>query len=158
MLFRSVGMRKKAYAFSAFIILLGFGLMAYQGGPNLGVDFKGGRAFVVDFNKGMEASSVADKLRPVFQGAGLEVKQFGAPGRLRITTGYLAEDESTAADAKVAAALNQGLQQYSADAPAIKSSSKVGATIADDIKRTSVLSLGLTLLGIFVYVLFRFEK
>jgi len=156
--FDIVGMRKKAYAFSASIILLGFGLMAYQGGPNLGVDFKGGRAFVVDFNKGMEASSVADKLRPVFQGAGLEVKQFGAPGRLRITTGYLAEDESTAADAKVAAALNQGLQQYSADAPAIKSSSKVGATIADDIKRTSVLSLGLTLLGIFVYVLFRFEK
>ncbi|MBD2767104.1 protein translocase subunit SecDF [Hymenobacter sp. BT664] len=156
--FDIVGMRKKAYAFSAMFILVGFGLMASQGGPNLGVDFKGGRAYVVDFNKTMEASSVGDKLRPVFQGAGLEVKQFGAPGRLRITTGYLAEDESTTADAKVLAALNQGLQQYSADAPQIKSTSKVGATIADDIKRTSVLSLGLTLLGIFVYVLFRFEK
>ncbi len=156
--FDIVGMRKKAYAFSAFVIILGFTLMYFQGGPNLGVDFKGGRAYVVDFNKPMEASRVADKLRPVFQGAGLEVKQFGAPGRLRITTGYLAEDESSAADTKVAAALNQGLQQYSADAPAIKSTSKVGATIADDIKRTSVLSLGLTLLGIFIYVLFRFDK
>ncbi|GAB2689910.1 protein translocase subunit SecDF [Hymenobacter frigidus] len=156
--FDIVGMRKKAYAFSAFFIIVGFVLMYVQGGPNLGVDFKGGRAYVVDFNKNMEASAVADKLRPVFQGAGLEVKQYGAPDRLRITTGYLAEDESTAADAKVAAALNQGLQQYSADAPDIKSTSKVGATIADDIKRTSVLSLGLTLLGIFVYVLFRFEK
>ncbi|GAC1594695.1 MAG: protein translocase subunit SecDF [Hymenobacter sp.] len=156
--FDIVGKRKIAYAFSAAVILLGFTLMYFQGGPNLGVDFKGGRAYVVDFNKGMEASGVADKLRPVFQGAGLEVKQFGAPGRLRITTGYLAEDESAAADAKVAAALNQGLQQYRADAPEIKSTSKVGATIADDIKRTSVLSLGLTLLGIFVYVLFRFEK
>ncbi|WP_375415860.1 protein translocase subunit SecDF [uncultured Hymenobacter sp.] len=156
--FDIVGKRKLAYAFSALFILFGFGLMAYQGGPNLGVDFKGGRAYVVDFNKTMEASRVGDKLRPVFQGAGLEVKQYGAPDRLRITTGYLAEDESTAADAKVAAALNQGLQQYSADAPVIQSTSKVGATIADDIKRTSVLSLGLTLLGIFVYVLFRFEK
>ena len=156
--FDIVGMRKYAYSFSAFFIILGFGLMAYQGGPNLGVDFKGGRAYVVDFNKNMEASAVGDKLRPIFQGAGLEVKQYGAPDRLRITTGYLAEDESSAADAKVAAALNQGLQQYSADAPQIKSTSKVGATIADDIKRTSVLSLGLTLLGIFVYVLFRFEK
>ena len=156
--FDIVGMRKYAYSFSAVFIIIGFGLMAYQGGPNLGVDFKGGRAYVVDFNKGMEASSVGDKLRPIFQGAGLEVKQYGAPDRLRITTGYLAEDESSAADAKVAAALNQGLQQYSADAPQIKSTSKVGATIADDIKRTSVLSLGLTLLGIFVYVLFRFEK
>ena len=156
--FDIVGMRKYAYGFSAAVILLGFTLMYFQGGPNLGVDFKGGRAYVVDFNKSMEASGVADKLRPVFQGAGLEVKQFGNPGRLRITTGYLAEDESSAADTKVAAALNQGLQQYAADAPQIKSTSKVGATIADDIKRTSVLSLGLTLLGIFVYVLFRFEK
>ena len=156
--FDIVGKRKLAYSFSALFIIFGFAVMAYQGGPNLGVDFKGGRAYVVDFNKTMEASSVADKLRPVFQGSGLEVKQYGAPDRLRITTGYLAEDESTAADAKVAAALNQGLQQYSADAPTIQSTSKVGATIADDIKRTSVLSLGLTLLGIFVYVLFRFEK
>ncbi|MDB5234481.1 MAG: preprotein translocase subunit SecD, partial [Hymenobacter sp.] len=156
--FDIVGKRKLAYTFSALFIIFGFGVMAYQGGPNLGVDFKGGRAYVVDFNKTMEASSVADKLRPVFQGAGLEVKQYGAPDRLRITTGYLAEDESPAADAKVAAALNQGLNQYTADAPVIQSTSKVGATIADDIKRTSVLSLGLTLLGIFVYVLFRFER
>ena len=156
--FDIVGKRKIAYSFSAFFIVVGFVLMYVQGGPNLGVDFKGGRAYVVDFNKNMEASAVADKLRPVFQGSGLEVKQYGTPSRLRITTGYLAEDESAAADAKVAAALNQGLQQYSADAPDIKSTSKVGATIADDIKRTSVLSLGLTLLGIFVYVLFRFEK
>lgn len=156
--FDIVGKRKLAYTFSAAFIIVGFGLMAYQGGPNLGVDFKGGRAYVVDFNKTMEASAVGDKLRPVFEGAGLEVKQYGSPDRLRITTGYLAEDESPAADAKVVAALNKGLQQYSADAPVIKSTSKVGATIADDIKRTSVLSLGLTLLGIFIYVLFRFER
>ncbi|MBH8559663.1 protein translocase subunit SecDF [Hymenobacter negativus] len=156
--FDIVGKRKIAYTFSAAFIILGFVLMFVQGGPNLGVDFKGGRAYVVDFNKTMVASDVADKIRPVFEGAGLEVKQYGAPDRLRITTGYLAEDESVAADQKVVAALNQGLQAYSADAPVIKSTSKVGATIADDIKRTSVLSLGLTLLGIFVYVLFRFEK
>jgi SecD/SecF fusion protein len=156
--FDIVGKRKLAYTFSAIFIIVGFAVMAYQGGPNLGVDFKGGRAYVVDFNKTMVASDVADKIRPVFEGAGLEVKQYGAPDRLRITTGYLAEDESVAADKKVVAALNKGLEAYSADAPVIKSTSKVGATIADDIKRTSVLSLGLTLLGIFVYVLFRFEK
>ncbi|MGY3090595.1 SecD/SecF fusion protein [Hymenobacter sp. UYAg731] len=156
--FDIVGKRKIAYAFSTIFILIGFGLMYVQGGPNLGVDFKGGRAYVVDFNKTMVASDVADKIRPAFQNAGLEVKQYGAPDRLRITTGYLAEDESAAADAKVVASLNQGLQAYSADAPVIKSTSKVGATIADDIKRTSVLSLGLTLLGIFIYVLFRFER
>jgi len=156
--FDIVGKRKIAYAFSAFVILLGFGLMAVQGGPNLGVDFKGGRAYVVDFNKPMVASDVADQLRPVFKGAGLEVKQFGVPSRLRVTTSYLADDESTAADTQVRQALNAGLQKFASAVPTVPSATKVGATIADDIKRTSVLSLGLTLLGIFVYVLFRFEK
>jgi SecD/SecF fusion protein len=156
--FDIVGKRKIAYAVSTIIIVVGFVLMYLQGGPNLGVDFQGGRAYVVDFNKPVVSSNIADAIRPVFQGAGLEVKQYGAPNRLRITTGYLADDESQAGDQKVVAALNQGLSKFAADAPAIKSTSKVGATIADDIKRTSVLSLALTLLGIFVYVLFRFEK
>ena len=156
--FDIVGKRKIAYAVSGTIIVIGFVLMAVQGGPNLGVDFKGGRAYVVDFSKDMVASDVRTTLEPVFKGAGLEVKQFGAPNRLRVTTSYLADDESQEADKKVADALNTGLNKYAADAPTIKSTSKVGATIADDIKRTSFLSLALTLLGIFVYVLLRFEK
>ena len=156
--FDIVGKRKIAYAASTVIIVIGFVLMYLQGGPNLGVDFQGGRSYVVDFNKAVVSSDVADAIRPTFQGAGLEVKQYGQPNRLRITTGYLADDETQGADKKVVAALNQGLTKFAADAPVIKSTSKVGATIADDIKRTSVLSLALTLLGIFVYVLFRFEK
>ncbi|RYY18272.1 MAG: protein translocase subunit SecD, partial [Cytophagaceae bacterium] len=142
--FDIVGKRKIAYAFSSIVIIIGFVLMYIQGGPNLGVDFKGGRAYVVDFNKAVVSSQVADAVRPAFQGAGLEVKQYGADNRMRITTSYLAEDETQAADKKVEAALNQGLTKFAADAPAIKSTSKVGATIADDIKRTSFLSLALT--------------
>ncbi|MBF9239127.1 protein translocase subunit SecDF [Hymenobacter sp. BT683] len=156
--FDIVGKRKIAYTVSAIVIVIGFALMAYQGGPNLGVDFQGGRAYVVDFNKPMVASDVADQLRPAFKGAGLEVKQYGSPSRLRVTTGYLASDESVEADKQVRAALDQGLQPFASASPNVPSFSKVGATIADDIKRTSVLSLGLTLLGIFIYVLFRFDK
>ena len=156
--FDIVGKRKIAYAFSTTVIVVGFVLMYLQGGPNLGVDFRGGRAYVVDFNKPMVASDVRTALEPDFKNTGLEVKQYGSPDRLRITTGYLAEDESQTADQTVADALSQGLRKYAADAPTIKSTSKVGATIADDIKRTSFLSLALTLAGIFIYVLFRFDK
>ncbi|RYU84245.1 protein translocase subunit SecDF [Hymenobacter persicinus] len=156
--FDIVGKRKLAYVASAAFIVLGFVLMAVQGGPNLGVDFRGGRSYVVDFSKPEVASDVRESLAADFQGAGTEVKTFGAENRLRITTSYLADDESTAGDAKVQNALLNGLKKYGADNPKIQSTSKVGATVADDIKRTSVLSLGLTLLGIFVYVLFRFEK
>ncbi|MBD2714580.1 protein translocase subunit SecDF [Microvirga sp. STR05] len=156
--FDIVGKRKIAYAVSTLFIVTGFVLMAVQGGPNLGVDFRGGRAYIVDFNKDMDASAVHDVLVENFQGAGTEVKTFGAPSRLRVTTGYMADDESVAADKKVRAALDAGLQKFASASPTVPSASKVGATIADDIKRTSVLSLGLTLLGIFIYVLFRFEK
>jgi len=156
--FDIVGKRKIAYIFSTVVIVIGFVLMAVQGGPNLGVDFRGGRSYVVDFNKAEVASDVRESLTDDFKGAGTEVKTFGNPNRLRITTGYLANDESVAADKQVEQALLTGLKQYGADNPQIRSTSKVGATIADDIKTTSVLSLGLTLLGIFVYVLFRFEK
>jgi SecD/SecF fusion protein len=156
--FDIVGKRKIAYAFSTIVIVTGFVLMYLQGGPNLGVDFQGGRAYIVDFNKPMVASDVRTALEPAFHNTGLEVKQFGNPSRLRVTTGYLAADESQEADKQVRAALDQGLKQFASAAPTVPSTSKVGATIADDIKRTSFLSLALTLLGIFVYVLFRFEK
>ncbi|GGG30830.1 protein translocase subunit SecDF [Hymenobacter glacieicola] len=158
--FDIVGKRKIAYAFSTVFIIIGFVLMYLQGGPNLGVDFRGGREYIVDFNKPVVASDVRDLLtNQYFGGAGTEAKTFGSESRLRITTGYLASDESVEADNKVQSALLTGLKaKYGAENPTIKSSSKVGATIADDIKRTSVLSLGLTLLAIFVYVLLRFEK
>ena len=156
--FDIVGKRKIAYLFSTAVIVLGFVLMYVQGGPNLGVDFRGGRSYVVDFARAAPASAVNDALKASFQGAGTEVKTFGADSRLRITTSYLGDDESVAADKKVESALLSGLQKYGAANPQIRSTSKVGATIADDIKRTSILSLGLTLLGIFVYVLLRFEK
>ncbi|NVO83321.1 protein translocase subunit SecDF [Hymenobacter terrestris] len=158
--FDIVGKRKLAYIFSAIFILIGFGLMYLQGGPNLGVDFRGGRAYVVSFSKPVVASDARDFLtKNYFTGAGTEAKTFGTDNRLRITTGYLADDESVEADDKVKTALMTGLNaKYGALNPNIESTAKVGATIADDIKRTSVLSLGLTLLAIFVYVLFRFEK
>lgn len=158
--FDIVGKRKLAYIFSTVFILIGFGLMYVQGGPNLGVDFRGGRAYVVSFDQPVVASDARDLLtKDYFAGAGTEAKTFGTNNRLRITTGYLADDESVAADDKVKTALLAGLNaRYGALKPNIESTAKVGATIADDIKRTSVLSLGLTLLAIFVYVLFRFEK
>ncbi len=158
--FDIVGKRKIAYVFSTVFIVIGFVLMYLQGGPNLGVDFRGGRAYVVSFDKPVVASDAREFLtKDYFAGAGTEAKTFGTDSRLRITTGYLADDESVEADQKVKGALLTGLNaKYGALKPKIESTSKVGATIADDIKRTSVLSLGLTLLAIFVYVLFRFEK
>ncbi|KAA3436500.1 protein translocase subunit SecDF [Rufibacter hautae] len=156
--FDILGNRKKAYIFSAIFILFGIVAVFIKGELPLGVDFKGGRSYVVDFNNAVPASEVRSALDDEFKGAGTEVKTYGAPNRLKITTSYIAEDESTQADESVRTALAQGLKQYQTQNPRIVSSSKVGATMADDIQKTAIIAVLLAFAGIFVYLAFRFSR
>ena len=156
--FDAMKLKKPAYAFSLGIIVFGFVAMYINGGPNLGVDFKGGRSYVVQFDEAVAASDVRSALVDEFQEAGTEVKTYGASDRLKITTSWLADDESIKADEQVLAALMSGLQEYNGLNPEVLSSSKVGATMADDIQNTALIAILLSLIGIFIYVMFRFSK
>jgi len=156
--FDVVKYRKVAYIGSAVVIILGFVSMALQGGPNLGVDFKGGRSYLVNFDQAVPASEVRSALLDNFKGQGTEVKTFGSSNRLKVTTSYLAENESTQADETVRQALETGLQQYKAQNPTIMGNNKVGATMADDIQSTALTSVLLSFAGIFLYVMLRFRK
>ncbi|MBB6611270.1 protein translocase subunit SecDF [Pontibacter sp. Tf4] len=149
--------KKPAYAFSLGLLAFGFIAMAIKG-PNLGVDFKGGRSYVVEFDQAVPASDVRESLTDNFHEAGTEVKTFGASNRVKVITSWLAEDESIEADEQVKTALNAGLAEFSNLNPKVLSSSKVGATMADDIQNTAVIALVLSLIGIFIYVMFRFSK
>ncbi|WP_162051714.1 protein translocase subunit SecDF [Pontibacter pamirensis] len=150
--------RKPAYAFSVAILAFGFVAMYINGGPNLGVDFKGGRSYVIELDQAVPASDVRTALADDFQEAGTEVKTYDTPNRLKVTTSWLADDESTQADEQVKAALMSGLEEYGNLNPEILSSSKVGATIADDIQNTALIAMLLALVGIFLYVMLRFRK
>ncbi|GGK58515.1 protein translocase subunit SecDF [Rufibacter glacialis] len=156
--FDILGNRKKAYIFSAIFILFGIVAVFIKGGLPLGVDFKGGRSYVVNFDTPVPASEVRSALDDEFKGAGTEVKTYGAANRLKVTTSYIAEDESTQADESVRAALDQGLSQYKNLNPTVVSSSKVGATMADDIQKTAVIAVLLAFAGIFLYLAFRFSR
>ncbi|MEJ8800893.1 protein translocase subunit SecDF [Pontibacter sp. H249] len=150
--------RKPAYALSLGLLAFGFVAMYINGGPNLGVDFKGGRSYVVELDQAVPASEIRESLVDNFQGAGTEVKTFGASNRVKVITSWLADDESIEADNKVRAALDEGLAQYSNLTPEVLSSSKVGATMADDIQNTALIAILLALVGIFLYVMIRFRK
>ncbi|GAA4433165.1 protein translocase subunit SecDF [Pontibacter saemangeumensis] len=150
--------RKPAYAFSLAILAFGFVAMYINGGPNLGVDFKGGRSYVVEFDQAVPASDVRTALVDDFKEAGTEVKTYDSPNRLKITTSWLADDESIQADEQVKAAMMTGLQEYNNLSPEVLSSSKVGATMADDIQNTALIAMLLALVGIFLYVMLRFRK
>lgn len=164
-----VSLRKRAYIFSSIVILIGFILIGIQG-LNLGVDFKGGRSFIVAFSQPVEATQLKSSLSGGFENAGTEVKNYGGNNVMKVTTSYLVEDESEAADEKVKSALINGLEsttgkkytendrQLDDQHFTIPSTSKVGATIADDIKSSAFTAGGLSILSIFLYILIRFRK
>jgi SecD/SecF fusion protein len=156
--FNFIAARKKSYIFSIVLIIIGIIAIVGKGGFNKGVDFTGGRSFIVEFNKAVDAPAVKEALASKFNNSSLEVKTFDGDNKLKITTSYKVEDESIEATKEVSAALASGLSKFTADAPKIVSESKVGATIADDILVTSYWSIFYSLIGIFLYIWLRFRK
>lgn len=163
-----ISKRKIAYIFSSVVIGVGLVLIAVQG-LNMGVDFKGGRSYVVSFDQPVVATDMKLSLTESFDNVGTEVKNYGSNNVVKVTTSYLIDEDSEDADEKVKAALIGGLEKFTglkyvsddskvdAQSFTISSSSKVGATIADDIKSASFKAALLALLAIFLYILLRFR-
>jgi SecD/SecF fusion protein len=167
--FEFVKNSKPAYIASSLFIILGLSLLFVKG-LNLGVDFKGGRAYVVSFSKPVVATDLKLGLSAGFENAGTEVKNYGSNSIVKVTTAYLIDDDSDTADEAVKQKLIEGLQsitglQYTDQDSrvdethfAISSSSKVAATVADDIKNSAWEASLFSLVGIFIYILIRFRK
>nr|WKN35575.1 protein translocase subunit SecDF [Tunicatimonas sp. TK19036] len=156
--FDFIGKRKWAYRFSSLVILIGLVSILLQGGLNVGVDFKGGRSYVVRFDEPVAAGEARSAMLTAFEGEGVEVKTFNQANQLKITTSYLAHDHSGEADQQVQQAFEKGLQGFEDEHPEIISSTKVGATIAKDVKDAAQSSVICTLVVIFLYILLRFRK
>ena len=155
-----IGNRKIYYVISSVVILLGVGSL-FSKGLNYGVDFKGGRTFVVRFDDNVNNDDVRSSLAEVFVDEdGLkmspEVKTFGDLNQVKITTKYLIESTDISADQIVDEKLSEGLSSFSNFE--VMSSQKVGPTIADDIKDAALWSVIFSLLVIFLYILLRFRK
>lgn len=167
--FNFLGKRKIAYVFSGILLTAGITLISING-LNLGVDFQGGRSYVVTFTQPVAASEMKTGLTEAFEGNGTEVKTFGASNVIKVTTSYLVNEDSDSADVMVERALISGLsgltgKDYVRDDSkvddstfTISSSEKVGATIADDIKNASLESIAFSLVVIFLYILVRFRR
>ena len=163
-----LGKKKIAYIVSGTIIVLSLVSM-FTKGFTYGVDFTGGRTYVVRFDKSVTAEEVRAAALAEFDGA-VEVKQFGGESQMKITTQYLVEDESTDADAQVESKLYNALKGFFAtelsfaeftstlDNPnGIISSDKVGPTIANDITRNAIIAVVIALFVIFAYIAVRFK-
>lgn len=150
-----LGNRKKFYILSAVIILAGIASLATKG-LQYGIDFQGGRTYVVRFDNSVTTSDVASSLSGAFETAP-EAKTFGDNNQVKITTTYMIDSEEEKADDIVEGKLNEGLSTLGTSYE-IMSSQKVGPTIADDIKTSSLWSIIFSLFIIFLYIVIRFKK
>jgi len=167
--FDFIAARKWSYIISGALIVISV-VSIFTKGFTYGVDFTGGRTYVVRFDQPVTAEQVRSAAEVEFDGA-VEVKQFGGESQMKITTQYKNDQESTDVDAEVEAKLYNALKPFFAekditldefkstvDNPnGIISSDKVGPTIANDMKRDAIIAVILSLLVIFAYIAFRFK-
>ncbi|MCT4298803.1 protein translocase subunit SecD [Elizabethkingia anophelis] len=170
-----IGKRKWSYIFSTILMVICIASIVTKG-FKFGVDFKGGRSYVVRFDKPIVASDIQEELAPLFKtndgkNEAVDVKTFGNSNQLRITTDYKIDDVNTTVDSEIEHKLYDGLKKHlpanetfeafkSSDVghAGIVSSTKVGPTVADDIQVHGTLAVLAALAGIFIYILLRFRK
>jgi len=156
--------RKMFYIISVAFIVLSIGSFFVRG-LNYGIDFKGGRTYVVRFDEPVKVADVQNALATVF-GEAPEVKTHG--NDIKITTSYKIDDISENVDNEAEELLMNGLkeagfisndvtlQQFTDDYQL--SSQKVGPTISDDIRKDSAIAIAFSLIIIFLYILVRFRN
>jgi len=162
--FAFIEKRKLSYAFSA--IIFGVCLVSmFTLGFDLGVDFKGGRSYVVKFDKNVTTQEVAQALSSSLDGTPI-VKTYGSTNQVSITTAYLVDSKETNADSIIEQKIFEGVSQFFQDKPDfeafrtkhVKSSIKIEASVADDIRTSAWWAGILGILGVFLYILFRFKR
>jgi SecD/SecF fusion protein len=164
--------RRVAYTISGIIILLGFGSF-FMRGFDLGVDFKGGYSYNVEFitDKDVEADELRDALTATF-GETPIVKAVDVQNTYNVVTDFNVDNDDENAAEEVLQKLHEGVQTIVGSTLALEdfrqtdatgvthitSSNKVGPTIADDIKNSSYYAATFALLLIFFYIFVRFSK
>ena len=159
-----LGNRKIFYVISSIIVIAGIVSLLTRG-LNQGIDFTGGRTYVVKFEESVNTEDIQNSLEGVF-GAPPQVITFGADNQVRISTKYKIDENAVEVDEEVEQMLYEGLQPFIGDDVSFESflseyrqsSQKVGPTIADDIKVQAIWAILFSLVVIFIYILIRFRN
>lgn len=167
--------RKITYVISIILMVISI-VSIFVNGFKLGVDFNGGRSYIVRFDRPVDANAIETSLSTVFstkdgKDNSVDVKTFGNDSQIKITTDYRISDVSVSADTEIEKKIFESVknnlpggvtfEKFASGEKyqfGIISQSKVGPTVADDIKTGGSLAVLASLAGIFIYILFRFRK
>lgn len=162
--FNFIGKRKVGYLIPVVIIVLG-AISMMTIGLNNGIDFTGGRNYIVRFHQDVQTDEVRNLLNDNLEGA-VSVITIGSSNQVRISTNYMIENSDPAVDQEIENKLYTGLSsllpegttldQFKSDF--IQSSQKVGPSMADDIKNSAILAVIFAMLCMAFYILIRFRE
>ena len=160
------------------LIVISIASLAIRG-MNQGIDFSGGRNYVVQFEKDVDRQKVQDRLSDLFQTTAndptvsVQVINIDNPSKLRISTNYKISEESEGIENEIAGLLYEGLREelttsdgnvmdarafaVSDEDHGIISIQKVGPSVADDMKRDAYWAVSIALVCMFLYILLRFR-
>jgi SecD/SecF fusion protein len=163
-----LGLRKKAYIFSAICIAIGLGFI-FTKGMSYGIDFSGGRTYVIKFDQMVSINDVRTSIAE-FDGSA-EIKQYGPNSQLKITTKYKIDTNSEEVDREILEKLYTALAPFYAteltypefastetNPNGVISSETVGPTIATDMKVNAIIAVIVALIAIFIYIAIRFSR
>ena len=156
--------RKFFYAVSGVLILIGIGSL-FARGLSQGIDFTGGRTYIVRFEENVSTLDIQNSLFDVF-GEGTSVITFGGENQVRVSTNYRIDEIEPEVDEEVEQLLYQGLLPFLGEGVSFErfmsdyrqSSEKVGPAVARDIKIQAVYAIVFALVIMFLYIFIRFKN
>jgi len=162
--FDFMGKRKITYALSSIVFVISLASMIFYG-FDLGVDFKGGRSYVIQFDQDVKTEEIAKTLDKSLDGMP-QVKTYGSNSQVSITTAYRIDIPGSETDSIVEARIYSGIKPFFHDYPAfekfrsnnVKSTIKIEPTIADDIRKSSYFTVFFGVLFVFFYIFIRFRR
>jgi SecD/SecF fusion protein len=163
--FDFIGKRKVGYILSAVVLTLGVVSLAVRG-LSEGVDFSGGRNYVVRFEQPVRTDVINETLQNFFEDASVSVITIGSENQVRINTNYRIEETGQTVDDEVVQRLFEGLTTFLPEGTTkeafvsdfIVNSQKVGPTVADDVKKAAMWAVFFSVIIIGLYILLRFKN
>ena len=166
--FNFMGAAKKT-SFIVLALIAIFAILFFARDLNRGIDFSGGRNFVVQFDHPVKTQALEDQLEAQFPGANTSVITIDNDTKVRISTNYKIEDSSEGVDDEIMGKLYEGLKSelgsmskadfsMSNEDIGVVSSETVGPSIASDMTREAVWAVLFSLLAMALYILFRFRN
>ncbi len=164
-----LGQRKVSFTVCLAVVAIVI-VSLFARGLNQGIDFSGGRNYIVKFEKQVNPTEIQSLLAEQFPGASTSVITIESSNQVRVSTNYKINDENAGTESEITGKLFETLKPFlregmtaeefsTTDASqGIVSSQKVGPSVADDMRTDAYIAVGISLLAMFLYILLRFRN